>query len=279
VDFGSAVLSATDLDGTPLTAPQVTRSAGEWRLVEGKLMASRLTPGWQHVWITAPGRVPEAARFEIEPGRVASATVRLRPALVLRGVVMGSDGAPVAQARVGLEHGNDGFVEWEYGMGDSWTRADADGAFSFEGAPAGRYRLYAHGKGYQSRWGVTTELPGEPVRIVLETREVRRLALRVGLPEGAPTPEKVVVHVHARPSPDDALVRSIAAVETGRCRSGWSKLPMGRRALPGDPRAGRHRARGRRRGLRARSSARPRRHGDHRRRAAFDGPYDPRHAA
>lgn len=209
VDFGSAVLSATDLDGTPLTAPQVTRSAGEWRLVEGKLMASRLTPGWQHVWITAPGRVPEEARFEIEPGRVASATVRLRPALVLRGVVMGSDGAPVAQARVGLEHGNDGFVEWEYGMGDSWTRADADGAFSFEGAPAGRYRLYAHGKGYQSRWGVTTELPGEPVRIVLETREVRRLALRVGLPEGAPTPEKVVVHVHARPSPDDALVRSM----------------------------------------------------------------------
>ncbi len=221
VEFGSAVLAVTDLDGVPLTAPRATRSAGEWRLVEGKLTATRLVPGWQHAWITAPGHVPGQVRFEVEPGRVASATVRLRPALVLRGVVVGSDGTPVAHASVGLDHGNEGFVEWEYGMGDSWTQADANGAFSFEGAPAGRYSLYAHGKGYRSRWGVTTELPGEPVRLVLEPRDARRLALRVAVPAGARPPDKIVVHVHARPPPDDARVRSMLH-EGG----GW-RMPLG----------------------------------------------------
>jgi len=44
---------------------------------------------------------------------------------------------------------------------------------------------------------------------VLEPRELRRLSLRVAVTEGASPPEKIRVHVHPGPSPDDARVRAM----------------------------------------------------------------------
>lgn len=208
-EYGSAVITVSDEEGRRIAAPKVLDSPSTWRNEEGRLVAEGLPPGELYVRLSAAGRVGQGVQLQVESGRRVSAEVRLRPALELRGVVVGSDGTPIPRASVGIGNGGEGCVEWTYAQGDGHAEAADDGTFVIGGALPGRYELYAHGEGHRSRWRVPAVLPGDPVRIVLESSVERRLTLRITVPEGVDPPAEVVVHMLPSPMPDDGMMRSL----------------------------------------------------------------------
>jgi len=137
---------------------------------EGGFATSELGPGrWRVTWFSAGGFPSEERSVELPETRDHQLTLRFSPQAII-GQVLGEDGHPAAGVRVR-----------ELGAG---TTAVTNGAghFALRGLGAGSYRVQAFDGERTSEIAHVELEPGgdsEPLRLVLEQRELTELELRI----------------------------------------------------------------------------------------------------
>ncbi|MEM7165098.1 MAG: carboxypeptidase-like regulatory domain-containing protein [Planctomycetota bacterium] len=114
---------------------------------EGNFRVPRMASGPYSVEVEAPGFQDHEERVELAAGVEEFVEIRLATGGVLRGIVRGDDGKPVADVRV-RARGNEGRQGRERGGRGRWgggtrpeTRTDADGLFLFDTLAPGEYQL------------------------------------------------------------------------------------------------------------------------------------------
>lgn len=204
---GAALEGTVTSAGTPVGGATVrtktrtleTDGAGRFRL-EGAV-----TPK-ESVLVTARGFVAAGRSVELTvDGPNLPVAIELEPAAIVRGVVVGSDGTPLAGASVRVTKGGVGFnpmmfMQLAQGGGVTApapsTLTDANGVFELDGIPGGTVKLMAEHRGYLA---FTTESLAVRAGEVLDGVEITLLRESVvsGIvrgPDGA-TVEGAVVKV------------------------------------------------------------------------------------
>lgn len=162
-----------------------TDIAGRWSLHRiGEAMLPRVRGGATHPDFQ-PSPDVNLARLPDDEQRLRQQAhvFHLKPAVVLRGVVVNEDDDPIGGANVLV-----GQLDWD---GSRETKTEADGTFEVRGAAAGEIPVTAEADGYAAKsMRLTLTEVNEPVRLVLGRGTPLRL--RVLSRTGAPVPQAYV---------------------------------------------------------------------------------------
>ncbi|HYH47061.1 MAG TPA: carboxypeptidase-like regulatory domain-containing protein, partial [Thermoanaerobaculia bacterium] len=161
---GAAVL-AVDGPGEPPRA--LTGADGRFRLAD-------LAPGRANLWVVREGYI-QTTLHDIAVPSGEPLAIRLRPARVLTGQVVGPRGEPVAGAMLHRLTGGAGADGSGFSGSSSLAHTDAQGRFRADGLEPGPVALLAEAPGYRSR-RLQVEIPAErdagPLEIALDTGAV-----------------------------------------------------------------------------------------------------------
>lgn len=173
-----------DVDGSPLEADVVLRQElmmiGVLEQVPNSKVVRRagLAPGKYVLVLTEEGRLPIKQALELRADETRRLTLRLQEGATVRGRVVTSTGAPVADVNV-----------FATDLDGSATSA-ADGSFEFKGLPAGAVELYGFTRTGAPVAEVKVTAPARDV--VLTVKQGRRVKGRAVDERGAPLAGVVV---------------------------------------------------------------------------------------
>jgi hypothetical protein len=191
----SLVVQAVDPSGRPAERVEVWLDDGDeafprtWVGPDGSSRFEGVFPGTHEVTCTSRLYAWWRGDVVVEEGTPATLRVVLDPKASIAGVVVGPDGAPIADASLDLERAGDDGPKPPY-CGHRF-RSDERGAFRVGGLEPGDYRMSARRDGLVA-WPTVVHAPTRDVR--LSCVALGRVTFRLRAPDGTP----YVGIVHAR---------------------------------------------------------------------------------